>query len=495
MQVLELQNRVEQLEAENRRLAETRAPTDRSLALADAGTLADRDALIDSLRQEVQNFRNEVERLREVNEGLRSAIDSTALQHNDRVRQLETEGLAAMATVRGQLDAKDAEIARLQAELAAAQDEIRRMRAEILASMPADGVDLLKLHDIDYFDRRCQKLCTHVQTWVLRFSKFSDMRACRQAAEINDEKIVDRLDNAVLDGSDVDDYLRDRVHRRDVFMAITMYMVWEFVFTRYLFGMNRDQRQKIKSLEKTLLDIGPIAAVRQWRAVTLTLLLRQASFRDQREQDTEAVVQAILQTLSTILPPPTNMEDQIEAQLRRVVREAVDLSIEMRCQRAEYMMLPPLQPAYDENGELVETVAYNPELMSERKAPKKEADPGEDGDGGEDTEADASRAGLPVRMVLFPLVVKTGDDSGQGDDKVVVHPAQVLLATPLPRRTAPGSRRMVTPSSDAGGVSLLSATQHGGAGSNAVGRHPNHSAISMTDAGSIAEAQYIEGGF
>ena len=35
-----------------------------------------------------------------------------------------------------------------------------------------------------------------------------------------------------------------------------------------------------------------------------------------------------------------------------------------------------------------------------------------------------------VRMVLFPLVVKKGDDDGVGDDEIVVCPAQVLIAKP-----------------------------------------------------------------
>ena len=33
-----------------------------------------------------------------------------------------------------------------------------------------------------------------------------------------------------------------------------------------------------------------------------------------------------------------------------------------------------------------------------------------------------------VRMVLFPLVVKKGDETGVGDEEIVVCPAQVLTA-------------------------------------------------------------------
>jgi len=446
MQVLELENKVEQLLAENRALADARAQDERNMSQRNTSAISDRDAEIESLKASLQWLQKEVTRLTEVNEGLQSANSLLAVQHNEKYSRLEsqhqtsTRELEEYRGAKGQyaqtLQDKDAEIAELRSQLEATKEQIREMQKQILATKPPDA-EFLRLRDEDYFDHRCQQLCSHVQQWVLRFSKFSDMRACRLTNEINDEKIIDRLDNTILDGSDVDDYLRDRVRRRDIFMSMTMNMIWEFVFTRYLFGMDREQRQKLKSLEKLLTDVGPPQAVRQWRAITLTLLSRRPAFGDQRNQDTEAVVQAVLQTLSIILPPPTNLEAQIQSQLRRVMREAVDLSIEMRTQRAEYMMLPPLQPEYDANGELKQTVAFNAALMNERS-----------GDSSTTNEAYEAQGSI-VRCVLFPLVVKKGDDNGVGDDEIVVCPAQVLVAKP--RRS---TIRMVTPSSDAGGVPL-----------------------------------------
>ncbi|KAI1423947.1 hypothetical protein F5Y12DRAFT_499184 [Xylaria sp. FL1777] len=447
MQVLELESRVEQLLAENRALADARAQAEQSLNYRNTSAITDRDAEIESLKASLQWLQNEVTRLTEVNEGLQSANSLLALQHNEKysrlesqhtttTRELEEQHRGAKTQYAQTLQAKDAEIQELRNQLEATKEQIREMKQQILAAKPPDA-DFLRLKDEDHFDHRCQQLCSHVQQWVLRFSKFSDMRACRLTNEINDEKIIDRLDNTILDGSDVDDYLGDRVARRDIFMSMTMNMIWEFVFTRYLFGMDREQRQKLKSLEKLLTDVGPPHAVRQWRAITLTLLSRRPAFGDQRNQDTEAVVQAVLQTLSMILPPPSNLEAQIQSQLRRVMREAVDLSIEMRTQRAEYMMLPPLQPEYDANGELTQTVTFNAALMNERS-----------GDSSTTNEAYEAHGAI-VRCVLFPLVVKKGDDNGIGDDEIVVSPAQVLVAKP--RRSA---IRMVTPSSDAGGVSL-----------------------------------------
>jgi len=164
----------------------------------------------------------------------------------------------------------------------------------------------------------------------------------------------------------VDIYLADRVKRRDVFMSVVMTMIWEYIFTRYLFGMDREQRQKLKQLEKNLSDVGPPSSVHRWRAMTLTLLSKRESFKGQRASDTEAVVQEIYSTLARFLPPPQALQGQIKESLRNVMKAAVDLSIEMRTQRAEYIMLPPLQPEYDLNGDLARKVYFNAALMNER---------------------------------------------------------------------------------------------------------------------------------
>ncbi|KAK4034275.1 hypothetical protein C8A01DRAFT_18892 [Parachaetomium inaequale] len=438
MQVLELESRVEQLLAENRMLADARAHADSSHTSRSATALAERESEIEALRRMLKEANDVIDRLKQTNEGLRSSTSAIAVKHTEELRRIEAEHAHTVQD-------KDAEIARLRAQLEASTAQIRELQQQIVEqTRPADAPDFLDAHDIDYFDHRCQQLCAHVQQWVLRFSKFSDMRACRLTSELSDEKLIDRLDNAVLDGSNVDTYLNDRVRRRDIFMSMTMTMVWEFVFTRYLFGMDREQRQKLKHLEKQLVDVGPPHAVRQWRAVTLTLLSRRPSFKKQRDQDTEAVVQAILDTLSKILPPPSNLEDQIQSQLRRVVREAVALAIAMRCQRAEYMMLPPLQPEYDDTGELTETVSFNAALMNEASG------------GADQTNEELEAANATVRVVLFPLVLRKGDDVGKGEDEIVVTPAQVLVGVANTRRGSPGKGvgRMLTPVSDAGGASL-----------------------------------------
>ena len=457
MQVIDLEARLEQLAAENRMLAEAKEQAESNLHQSQRATsdLADRDAEIDTLKRTLDWFHKEVGRLKEINEGLTSANVTIGQQHDSRYTQLEgqhaqatreleeerrahgnlSEGMAVIiqGKVQEELQDKDRELDQLRRELDSAREQIKEMQRQILASKSEDA-SFLVVRNEDYFDDACQRLCEHVSQWILRFSKFSDMRACRLTSEISNDKIIDRLDNAVLDGSDVDDYLSDRVRRRDIFMSMTMTMVWEYIFTRYLFGMDREQRQKLKSLEKMLLEVGPPAAVHQWRATTLSLLARRPAFAAQRDQDTEAVVQAIFQTLSTILPPPSNLEEQIQVQLRRVVRVAVNLSIEMRSQRAQYMMLPPLQPEYDANGDLAREVAFNAALMSEKVSAG--GSRGAPQVSGEEREEE----GAVVQVVLFPLVVKQGDDEGVGEEEIVVCPAQVLVARPREPGSSVGMR-------------------------------------------------------
>ncbi|KAH7355572.1 hypothetical protein BKA66DRAFT_503092 [Pyrenochaeta sp. MPI-SDFR-AT-0127] len=516
MQILDLQSQLDQLAAQNHSLEDAKSKAEEILQAAQHQRQVDeqlvaeaveardreihqRDIDIAQLKDTLQRLQEEITRLTELNNTLTEANRNLTNDTNERYAHLQSEGqlvhqqwetsqreLEALRTkhnqmtrgmeeaIRGEigivLDDRKAEIDRLNKELVSAREQVKALQKQILASKkPSES--FLTIRDEDYFDSACQQLCQHVQQWVLRFSKFSDTRACRLSSEISADtrldtstrqKIDTRLDNAILDGSDVDSLLADRVKRRDVFMSVVMTMIWEYVFTRYLFGMDREQRQKLKSLEKTLSEVGPPRAVAQWRAITLTLLSRREPFMQQRAQDTEAVVHEIYSTLSTLLSPPSHLQRQIQESLRNVMRLAVELSIEMRTQRAEYIMLPPLQPEYDTNGDLVAKVTFNASLMNERS--------------GETTSNDELEArGAIVKIVLFPLVVKKGDDFGEGEDEIVVCPAQVLVARPQNKkvvRMMSGAMEIDRPNSRASRMTSIapesSVMDLSGAGSNVI---------------------------
>lgn len=442
----DIETRLDQLISENRLLIAARDEAENRLrnasvarrksdqALNTRGAdLRDKEAEVEQLKNSVEWLSKETTRLTQENEGLTASNAALAAAHAAEVHTVRESSTRELDDLRsqhtelsGQVDdrvrqeiqsalaQKDTELRRLRQELEEARDKVKELQQQISATVHDNA---LVFRDEDYFDAACQKLCGHVQQWVLRFSKHSDHRRCRALGELHDDKIADRFDNALLDGSDADSYLGDRVRRRDVFMSVVMTMVWEYIFTRYLFGMDREQRQKLKSLEKQLGEVGPSRAVHRWRATTLTLLSRRPAFASQRQSDTEAVALEIFGTLSRVLPPPTNVEGQLLESLRKVLRVAVNLSLEMRTQLAEFIMLPPLQPEYDTNGDLAHQVFFKAALMNERSGETTSND---------DLESQQS----VVRIVLFPLVVKKGNDVGEGDDEVVVCPAQVLVARP-----------------------------------------------------------------
>ena len=439
MQLLDLETRLDQLVSENRLLQNQKSTAEKSLddqkrdhsqqrqAYEDAlrehkSYLAQKDAELNELRDVVEGWQSKVTHLEEVNQGL-TASHGLGDERVERYTQLEAEhahlqerhtelasGMEGLVQreVTSHLEAKNAELQRLRNELEVAKQQVRNLQQQLLTSRESE--DFIE-RDEDYFDSQCQSLCQHVQQWVLRFSKFSDMKACYRASEVRDENKVDRMENAILDGTDVDLYLQDRVKRRDVFMAVVMTMIFDYIFTRYLFGMDREQRQKLKNLEKTLQDIGPMSAVCKWRATTLTLLMKRDDFIRQRGTDTEAIVHEIYDTLASFLPPPSHLIGQIQDSLRKVITIAADLSIEMRCQRAHYQMLPPLQPDYDTNGDLAHKVYFNALTMNERS-------------GATTSNQVLQEQGAVVRIVLFPLVVKNEED----DEQIIVCPAQVLVA-------------------------------------------------------------------
>ncbi|CAG7954937.1 unnamed protein product [Penicillium olsonii] len=450
----DIETRIDQLISENRLLiaardeaedklrnaSVARRKSDRALNTRD-GDLRDRDAEVEQLKNSVEWLQKETSRLTNENESITASNAALAAAHSAEVSAVRDNSAHELAELRAKhtklsskmdervrqeiesaLAQKDIELRRLRTELEEARDKVKELQQQISASVHDNA---LVFRDEEYFDAACQKLCGHVQSWVVRFSKHNDKRRCRPLAELKDEKIADRFDNALLDGSDPDAYLSDRVRRRDVFMSVVMTMVWEYIFTRYLFGMDREQRQKLKSLEKQLGEVGPSRAVHRWRATTLTLLSRRPAFAAQRENDTEAVTLEIFQTLSRVLPPPSHVESQLLDNLRKIMRVAVNLSLEMRTQLAEFIMLPPLQPEYDINGDLARQVYFNAALMNERSGLTTN---------NEDLESQQS----VVRIVLFPLVVKKGNDVGEGDDEVVVCPAQVLIARPLKDKKFPG---------------------------------------------------------
>ncbi|KAI5283245.1 hypothetical protein KEM54_002291, partial [Ascosphaera aggregata] len=403
-----------------------------------------RDLEIQRLKSQIGYYDTEYEKLKETNEGLMSQLSELTIQVsrltserdaiekeyktekeqrqrlNKDYEQLKADNAQLSNTIEDlnertnqAMADKTAEIQQLRDQLTVSKAKVQELQKTIAEGMKGDGVII---RDKEYFEKRCQELCQHIKSWALRFSKHSDKRVCRTTAEIHDTGIIKRFQSQCLDESSIDMFLSDRVRRRDAFMAVVSTMIWENVFNRYLFGMDREQRGKLRTLEKRLSEVGPRRAVQKWRSITISILVRHVAFEKQRKEATDSTAQDIYHTLSRLLPPPADKQAAIIESLKLLIRLAVDIAIEMRVQRAEYMMLRPFQPRRDEAGQLIDKVYFDASIMNDASPDKATSN--------EQLEQDQA----VVRLVLFPLVVKKSNEDGEEDDEVIVSPAQVLVA-------------------------------------------------------------------
>jgi hypothetical protein len=87
----------------------------------------------------------------------------------------------------------------------------------------------------------------------------------------------------------------------------------------------------------------------------------------------------------------------------------------MRTQRAEYVMKRPPVPEYDDNGDVSNTIYFSASTMRNRG-----------GDPVSDADLEAERA--TVKTILFPAVIRRGNENGEDyATEAVVLPMQVLV--------------------------------------------------------------------
>ncbi|RPB00686.1 hypothetical protein L873DRAFT_1834987 [Choiromyces venosus 120613-1] len=467
MQIVDLENRLQALAAENTTLTHDKANVEKSLVEAvtrgkdeakalkvnleeKQALLEEKDSQIEELQRKISWYRTEVERLSQTNDALsqtndtlsqtnstlstsykfsyaaltakcdkkREAMLKLSSEHSDLQRNFTEMQSGMESIIRTELSEKDAELERLRVELDRAREEVRKLQGKVSARQTNQYIDS---KDMAYFNSSCKNIFQSVRIFCKQFSSFSTGKKCIHVHRITDETIRDRVEAVMLDDRGVRRMLKEEKRRPEVFMAIIMRMVWELVFTRYLFGLEAEERRKLLSLEKILTDVGAPAAVHQWRATTLTLLSQRPAFTPKRNADIETVVSTILHQLSTLLPPPSQYTRLAHSSLTTIITSAVALAVEMRTQRAEYVMLRPPAPTYDENGDVNNTVPFVAARMANRGT-----DPVTD----EELEAE----GATVKAVLFPTLIRRGNEFGEGYEvESVVLKMQVLVNRPLLR--------------------------------------------------------------
>jgi hypothetical protein len=309
-----------------------------------------------------------------------------------------------------EIEQKNAELALLRAELQKAREEVRGLERKVLARQSNRYLDI---KEPAHFAASSEALFQMVQKWCGDFSRLSTGRRCIPVSRITDDTIRERFESVMLDDRGVRSMLKDESRRATALSAILMRLIWEFVFTRYLFGLEHEERQKLLVLERTLAEAGAPPAVHQWRATTLTLLAQRSSFRPHLTSATETTLNDIMAHLNQILPPPPQHAATVIATLRTLITHAVQLALEMRTQRAEYVMQRAPWPEYDDHGEIANTVPFDAVRMHAVDA---------------SSDADVQQERATVMCVLFPLIIRHGNEYGEEyENEHVVYPMQVLV--------------------------------------------------------------------
>lgn len=280
MQIVDLENRLEGLAAENTDLTQEKANIEKTLTesiqrhkndsvifvqeLESRNVLlTEKDSEITELKKKLDYYREEAARLSLTNDSL--AATNTTLSTSYRFSyaalagkyERKREQLASItkehSEIQAQLQERDSELNRLRDELVKAREEVQKLLQQQQVSAAQDS---FHTKDLDHFSSSCQQLFGSLKIWCNQFSSFSAGKKCLHVHRIVDEAARDRVEEVMLDDRGVRKMLKDEKSRPEVFMAITMRMIWEHVFTRYLFGLEVDERQKLLSLERTLAENG-----------------------------------------------------------------------------------------------------------------------------------------------------------------------------------------------------------------------------------------------
>ena len=109
-----------------------------------------------------------------------------------------------------------------------------------------------------YFTRQSQQLFQEIQSWARRFSNFSYLRPCYFATASNDPMPFSIYRVPLLNSSEVDSYLANQSKRQNVFISWLSTTLWRYIFSRYLFGLKKEQRQQLRTVERLLANTGEL---------------------------------------------------------------------------------------------------------------------------------------------------------------------------------------------------------------------------------------------
>ncbi|KAI1107357.1 hypothetical protein F4804DRAFT_197531 [Jackrogersella minutella] len=302
---------------------------------------------------------------------------------NQQFARADTE----LRLLRAEVDVREAERAELREgwevlrkELKERDDEIRSLKGHIaglkqwVSTSTARGD---QTSDEEFGDSMA-KLANGLQNWVI-----VHFRRTRLDFSHLDEAIICDLSELVPMYEQLASSAK--VH---LLQNVISSILVETIFNAYFVGLPKEQADQLAQVENYLASLSSIEAVNQWRAMTLTVLRKEATRRMQEE--TALVTESVISRVNNILDAITDASatDTRDHALRALVRSAIELARLLVVQKATFKVyMPKILPH--------QRILFETSTMEDI--------------GAEDEER---LTGRDIHCVTFPGIIKTGDENG-----------------------------------------------------------------------------------
>ncbi|KAF2995772.1 hypothetical protein E8E14_000733 [Neopestalotiopsis sp. 37M] len=283
----------------------------------------------------------------------------------------------------------------LKREINARDDEIRRLRTDLmgLKKWLSTSTRTEEQESDDLFAGDMARLGNGLQEWAIQHFRRAKIIASKASQSVQDE-----LAQLVPMYADL-----SKTAKVPLLQSIISTILVEMIFGAYFVGLSKDQARNLKQTEECLASLSGEESANQWRAVTLTMIRKEAAQKLQAE--TTVVIENVITRVNRILIPITDV-DTTEARdqaLRSLVQTSVELSRRLTVQKAAFKVtMPQILPH--------QKTLFDPSEMEDI--------------GGEDEESLIDRE---ICCVTFPSVTKSGDEHGShAHFRNVVSKARVL---------------------------------------------------------------------